>query len=269
MIVISSSGPKTHPVTGRTNADGKYRMTGLHTGTAIVATHFKSTGAISKTVEIEPGVIARADFALEAGTAQVEGWITLEGRQATKGRVELYSEASPGDGPLVARASSEGFYRIENVPDGSAKLKANATTASGVVRSRLIDLNVSEGEVLRKDVDLTPTGNGSITGYIEGITYNAQGGIKVISGSMELPEATGMEALMATVKYDRRTICETDWQGDGTFQVDGLEPGTYSVVVAVIPKTEDGGPNIEQARIAHIEVKIESEEPVVVEFDFR
>lgn len=130
-------------LTGTTNSTGDYVITPVPAGNytlSVVATGFNK--AVTKTIELQVGQIARQDVALAIGTATTEVQVNttaplLTTETATIGQVISNQQLS--DLPLNGR----GFYRLAELTPGAALLPATGNSLP--IRPEIVDGNTISG----------------------------------------------------------------------------------------------------------------------------
>jgi hypothetical protein len=213
---------------GWTGSDGTYRIVGIPAGTYPVvfksfltgveyATRYydeKNFDAEADEVELEAGQEFTADATM-VGAGAIEGIVTEAGRPREFASVCVYTLAEVKVG-CSNWTEEDGAYRLEDLPVGSYVLEAEffgeTLLFSGGAKTfaEATPVTVTAGGTTVEDLAIPgPPG-------ISGTVLDAATG--------EAPEGV----VYACASGDNGSTC---WQidGDGTYQITGLEPGEYVV----------------------------------------
>jgi hypothetical protein len=205
---------------GTTDERGDYELKGLGGGSYFVSLRSDADGGggmagmQAKTANVEPGRETRVDFGTEA-RVRITGRVTEAGAPVTDTRLQLFG-AGATTSFQNARTDDAGRYQLQAEP-GRYILR---------VRDHSVNLEVPEGiPQLERDIEMP-------LGAAEGVVVDAANGqplrarvafYKAAGGEGEQVD-TFIEAMGAMAGDDRSD------ENDGTFRVERLAPGTYTVV---------------------------------------
>lgn len=205
-------------------------------------------------VGVEEGKTALLGFDVPVSSACVEGTVLRGGRPAVSGQLSLSTADKTVPTQIRAFCSFEpdGSFRIAHLPAGSYELSVTLTTEKGVTYWSNHPVTLSEGEHIRKDIDI-PAGTSSIVGRVP--PPLPKPGCRFIVDILEGHVAAGEGEAMGCVEVGK----------DGVFQVDQLPVGTYTLRLR---EAEDPGVSGEPKRQweTHQTVQLEDSKEAVVEF---
>ncbi len=243
-----------------TDATGYYAFRRLPEGEGTVTVNLRGQASgdrrqyvnSQRSVIVAENSVTRADFDFSSQDAVVEGMVTVEGAPASQAYVSLTVTSSGGEQRTGTRIEANGFYRLENLSPGSATLDVSLRNGREG-RNKTLHFELRAGQRLRQDVDFGPVS--SVTGTLRGVRSGEQAHIAVVPGEvqMEKPTLEDVQALSSLLSGYGEV------SADGTFVVENLEPGTYTIVgIAIAGEPESELEAFANARyvtqVIHVEV---------------
>ncbi len=236
----------------QTDGNGKYSIERVPEGTVRVFALIRqkdSSHSARRQAIVAKGEVTTVDFALAGGTATVEGFVTKDGKPVTGATIGV-SVAGPSgivEG-FGGQADKRGHYRLEGVVVGDAVLRASYQTPDKGIRFRSALVDVSDGQVTRHDVEFT--GGAAIAGTVSWENAAYQPNVAVFRGDLQI------DSVDHDFWWDNEQVYIGGGvvQPDGTFHMDEIEPGEYTVLAfAGVSGTPQNVPN---TRIAteHVQV---------------
>ncbi len=224
-----------------TDSSGHYAFERLPAGegTVIVSLRGQSSAGrqymrSQRSVIVADNSVTRADFEFSSQDARVEGVVTVEGVPAPQASVALTISSGGGEQRTGVNVEANGFYRLENLSPGSAILEVSIR-GGRQQRSKTVTFELQAGQRLRQDIDFGPVS--AITGTVRGLRAGEQAHVAVLPGEITVEKPT-LEDIQAFVSL---LSGYTQVASDGTFVVQNIEPGTYTVIGVAIsgtPQTE-------------------------------
>ncbi|MFO7973620.1 MAG: carboxypeptidase-like regulatory domain-containing protein [Candidatus Hydrogenedentota bacterium] len=224
-----------------TDANGYYVFESLPAGVGTVTVNLRGPSSArrqfmraERSIIVADNRVTQADFEFSSEDAIVEGVVTVEGTPVSNAYVALSVASGGGDQRTGTNVEEDGYYRLENLSSGSAILEV--TVRSGRQRrSKTVTFEIPAGQHIRQDIDFGPTS--VITGTVRGVRKDEQAHVAVLPGEYDTnkPTLEDVQALAGMLSG------YTEVSSDGTFVVENLEPGTYTVVGVAItgtPQTE-------------------------------
>ncbi|HOD51702.1 MAG TPA: carboxypeptidase-like regulatory domain-containing protein [Candidatus Hydrogenedentes bacterium] len=224
-----------------TGTDGYYSFERLPAGEgSVVVNRRDGTSSASQYLRVKRSIIiaensvTRVDFEFAGENAVVEGVVTVEGGPASQAYIMLGIESGGGDQRTGTNVDANGYYRVENLSPGSATLEVSLR-GGRQRRIKTFSFELQAGQRLRQDIDFGPVA--SIRGTVRGVRKGEQAHVAVLPGKVEIEKPTleDVQAFAALVSG------YTPVSPEGTFVVENLERGTYTVVgvaIAGTPETE-------------------------------
>jgi large repetitive protein len=211
-VSVTANGPESYFASTRTGAEGTFELTGAPRGTlnlnARTGDFMTGSRTASSHVTIGEGQTeVAAEIVFEAGF-RVDGRVTRGGRPVTDANVSAFPERG---GPSASdRTDESGVYGLEGLAEGTYNISA---------------FPMSGGEApIHRRVPIT----GDTTVDLEAPVARLAGTVVEAESSRPLSEASvGVED--PEPGFGRRMMTVTD--SSGRFQLDGLDPKAYRLVV--------------------------------------
>ncbi len=239
--------------------DGKYHFSDLPPGeiTLSVSGALTQSYRVNQLADVIAGETATVDFDLGSGSASIEGTITRDGVPVRDARIYLkVSNGSSAPERATARTDANGAYRIENLQPGAASMTVGFHVEGQERGEYAYQIQLEDRKTLRYDVDL---GVGAqILGNVEGIQVGWEVVVILVRGTVQVRDADEFD----DVAENADAITELDVGEDGTFQINEIQEGEYTVVVVAWP--EDGTDESE-GKFAAASVKVERDHVLPVE----
>jgi len=216
-------------VFAQTGPDGRYAIYGISPGQVEVTLEpeFRKGGSgvqKKQTVSIVSGEVTGVDFEFEGGQATAEGYVLMNGAPANYAAITFEPLDTPGSGGPTGTVNTEGWYKVEQIPEGTYRVEAAYGAAKQTVQAEL-----ARGETARIDFDLRIC---EINGVISGLKPEEKAYVALFPGGFQMPEWT-FEALDA---LDEQMIDYTQVTVNGPFSFDEINEGEYVVVAVTLPK---------------------------------
>ncbi len=225
----------------RTDAAGKFSIMGLPTGNyevhAILPNDdggFDSEKQMASAAEVETGKITFITLAFQSATSSVAVRVTMNGATLTDVEVRGVIGTDGGDKNFRANVNEEGIYRAERLPAGAAYVEVIANQPSGPLK-RALTFTLRDGEDAQHVVDFDA--QVGITGKITTLAEGEHAEVIVIAGKVDADLGKAEELL--AVRHMASGVAEV--KEDGTFRVEGLEPGDYTVIAVAFNSDDDAG----------------------------
>ncbi len=235
-----------HTITG---AEGAYRFDHLPAGEARVSVRLEqdSSGmqseSLDRLAEIQDGEVTVVDFDLEAGSG-IEGQVLLDGVPLAQTAVYITVETLDGAvQEFSTQTDFSGNYAFEAIPPGMAAVRVLRQHAEDAWNAAIRRVDVAPEEVVRCDVHLTSQG-ATLDGQLVGIGPGESAYVAILQGELNI-QAPAYDAIaqISAVK-----VAEPEVRFDGTFYVEGLEPGAYTVFAMAMPAGRSEAEALRDAR---------------------
>ena len=214
---------------GTTGPDGFYSIRWVLPGQVSVTAEPQlgfSGQRMTQTAEVVSGEVTTVDFSLpgsQEATGSIEGYVMSGGSPARFGTVVFKLAAAAGSESYLASVDSQGWYRVEQLPEGAYTAEASYGLAIQTVPTQ-----VTAGQATRLDIELAAA---EVRGVVSGIRQGEKAFVMLFPGDSFLAEwsLTAMEALGERM-LNMREIAE-----DGPFSFTQLNPGEYIIGAVAVP----------------------------------
>ena len=252
-----------------TDEAGGFLLTGLESGEVSVVANFESPpdGKLRRLV-VPATVVAgqTTEVTLTFGTefGSIRGSVTQAGNVGGEGVVQVDTHVE-SDVEESRGAMTEGAFYLERVPAGPVSLRVRllleAPVRGGRQLVKSMEAEVTPGKELAISVDFS--GTARVTGQVLGLSATDRGAIRLLEGDVLVPDLS-LESMAAMEGLTRGVVA---LDADGSYDLEGLEPGAYTIVADVSPKGDLD--NKENTRIATMLIQLAEGETAVNDFDLR
>ncbi|MCC6154957.1 MAG: carboxypeptidase regulatory-like domain-containing protein [Candidatus Hydrogenedentes bacterium] len=245
----------------RTESDssGKFNVGGLGEGLYEVMVELPDTDTsslaesrLTTTAEVETGKVTAVALAFMPATASATVRVTMDGAAVTEGEVRGVVGTGNGDRHFSGPLNAEGVYRAESLPAGAAYVEVIVNQPRGPLK-RAITFSLRDGEAAQHTVDFDA--HNGITGRITTLAEGEHAEVIVVAGKADA-DLSKAEELLA-VRHMASGVAEVN--EDGTFRVEGLEPGDYTVIAVAFNPDDDAGNPLDSMRLAKESVTLANE----------
>jgi hypothetical protein len=219
---------------GSTNTDGVVTIKDIVPGPVRVEARLSSERSLMREIVLSPGEMAETQFDFVPADAVIEGRVTVLGEPPAHAELELHVDTDAGSEVLRTNTKTDGSYRFGGIPSGIATMvvAARGENNSWFRRARRYDIPIASRNTTTYDVSLTGIAgvNGSVVSQKYPEVY-----LTVLEGQFSLEQAK------AELSKGDSPISEASYvalQEDGSFTVENLEPGTYTIVGAYRSKSD-------------------------------
>jgi len=211
----------------RTGPDGSYQLAQVTPGQLLVHAALRATNrTLGRSVVVEPGQVTVVDFPFEGGNSVVRGLVSVDGRPAKGGSVRLVVTTRDDEEVLTVFISETGEYVVTNVPAGEAAMAVSVRLDDGAEIAKQIQFSVAENETTLQDLALSR--DTILLGNVAVPEDAKDGVILVLKGDVQIPDLS-----VETLTSLERLIAASDSPLKGNYRVEGLDPGTYTVVALI------------------------------------
>ncbi len=192
-------------------------------------------------------------------TASLEGKVTWRGETPDLLQVYALVDTATGTEKHEARAENDGTYWFEELPAGTAAVRAYARINDYSSCSSIHEnVELLPGNVTRDDFILT--GPGRVEGRISGVNVRWQSRVIAIAGKYTLGDFMGSYIFGERPEF--ATFASGDTDETGYYAIRYLEPGDYTLVAFTYTHGVWGNPTL----IGSTQVRIVDDQPVLVDF---
>jgi len=219
----------------QTDAAGYFEVRNILPGQVEVRldTTYGSEKGFNKTqiAQIVSGEITRIDFDITAGHAAAEGYVLYQGSSVADVEVVFEPAGSPGAGGPSVRTGADGYYKVEDLPEGAYRVIATLTDYGAWPATKLsqtIDSELAADQTARIDFELV---GGELAGTITGL----KPGEKALIGAFPPDTVFAEWSVEAIEALGERMVRSTTVERDGPFSLTGMQEGDYIVGAVTLP----------------------------------
>jgi hypothetical protein len=225
------SGGNFHQNT-QADSNGHFQFTGLPNGTVTVSTNIQNAGNSrhrNTQAEVAEGAVTRVDFDFIPGNSTVEGTVSRDGIGVANARISLSILTGVESESFSTQADGNGQFYFSGLPGGTATLVGNISGINNDMR--IVTFEIPENSAVQRDIDMS--GGATVIIAISGASSGAvQTVVYALRGELDTPRPSqaffaDMQTLMAGFAMAT----------DGTAEISGLEPGTYTLMGMVMDQT--------------------------------
>jgi hypothetical protein len=227
--------------------------------------------SIKRQTQIVSGQTTVEDFEVEGGGATVSGQILGEGVVPEQVFLELNTSMPEGVQTLYGKGAQDGTYRITGVAPGRAELRAKQyatpTQRGNPRQTQLVEFEIVDGNDVVQDIEFGPgcTVAGTFVGFAPGRT----GVVTALEGDVDLSGLVTVQDVRAYLPdVYNLSMSQTECNPLGQYMLQGLPPGTYTLVALTIDAAINY--DIAQWRWTYAVIQLEQEgETLTMDFNFR
>jgi hypothetical protein len=186
--------------------------------------------AVTVEAEVQPGGVTIVDFDVPEGTAVVEGLLTRYGQPLPDIHLDALAIGLDNNTwRFDATADNSGYYRLAALPAGTLTLHVDYLDEENAWHARIVRVPVVDGQTARCDVEVE--GHSRITGVVRG--GGGVGDLFVVAlwGAVDVT----LQGVRDFSSLEHQMAGIGDVQPDGSFDITGLDEGTYTVLSVVLP----------------------------------
>lgn len=216
------------------NAQGLCTLKHLALGNHIIEISLKSERKQSFQTKKIPVIVVPGDSEplqvhFSSGTASVEGLITENGQPVQEGRVSVHLENDSDDFHTSVEIEPGGRYQIDELPAGQCQWTASIhQTTCSLYKTTMITLAGNERVTGNHDF----TGNAGIQGHVLGIKPLDYVSVSIYEGVIPPSQID-----TNLVHLEVHSCAYASVESDGSFIIDHLLPGTYTLAVRAREQT--------------------------------
>ncbi len=192
--------------------------------------------AVAATI-VEEEKTSTVNFDLPVMQSSIEGAVLIEGQPPAEGLINARIVCSYGEYQLKAQVTEDGRYRIEGLPAGTVTMNVIAIDPDGIGRGQNVDIELAESQAVQYDF-LFAAGC-AISGTVTGAANDERTSVLILKGRAAPSTEIRFEDL---VNLSEDVAGNVDVAPDGTFRIDGLDPGPYTALAMAIRAPDTWGP---------------------------
>lgn len=212
---------------------GEYTLSGLPEGEAMLHLYGQSNTtsrrSLQKRVDVVADNVVTVDFDIVEGNAAVEGTVSRDGQPAACFIGVTIRGNEDNIDSVSAETDARGVFKLTGLPPGQANLMVHLRDTN---QARAFSVQLESGQTTRMDIELSA--GSRVTGRVNGVPQDWFGSVVLIRGNVTPPE--NLQALYQ--EFQTLVAGATQLAGDGSYQIEGIEPGDYTIVaVAMDPRS--------------------------------
>jgi protocatechuate 3,4-dioxygenase beta subunit len=185
-------------------------------------------------ITVTEGNVTEVAFDFAAGTAALAATVTVEGQPPSQAWATLVvtSGGTSGQEMRHVQVDSTGQFRIENLPPGQARLNVNGMIAESNPVTRVVTVDLTDGQTTEVTVDLG--GGGTVSGTVSGLPQDGRVSVMLVQGSVSVPERATVEELS---QLQGQLFTSGSYAGGaavdaatGAFTLPNVQSGSYTLV---------------------------------------
>ncbi len=253
-------------ISALTNSDGSYRVSGVLPGRVEIFIGMNNRRTMTCQAIVEAGETTVVNLDFGSATCTIYGQLQVNDFAPEVMRVRYTAITENGAESREEDAAPDGSYRIENVPAGQVRLSAQIWSSDALAMKQFAEFELAEDETVQQNFDFSA--KGKISGRLKSFDSNQFGAVIVLDGEVAVPDVPGPDFLASMSNmHEDLVVSQAGCDEGGAFVVEGLIPGTYTLLAVMSPKGPGASP--EQMRYAVSVVEIKRDESVPLDFDFR
>ncbi|MCX6376347.1 MAG: carboxypeptidase-like regulatory domain-containing protein [Armatimonadetes bacterium] len=216
----------------------------------------------SASAAVEAGQTTVVNFDLPLVESAIEGVVLIEGQPPERASASAMIVCDYGRLPVGAEVQPDGSYRLERLPAGAVTLQVAASAAGGRYRRRSIEIELGEAQTVQSDFLFSA--ECAVYGTVAGILAGEEAAVIALT---EFPSSAGELTFQDLIDISRKSAGECGVSPDGAFRIDGVDPGSYTILVVAFKR--DAQQQIPQVRTTHKAVQLSAGAEVQVNLNLR